>query len=59
MPTLNEMIRVYFENLIRETSGNLALMAKISGLGRATVYRVIAKYELWEAVRLSRGGAKV
>lgn len=54
MPTIKELIRIYLENLIYETRGNLSRMAEASGLGRATLYRKLYEMDLWSHVERVR-----
>jgi hypothetical protein len=54
MPTIKELVRIYLENLIYETRGNLSRMAEVSGLGRATLYRKLYEMDLWPQVERVR-----
>ncbi len=40
------MLRKYYATLIASAGGNLQFAARVSGLGRATLYRALRKYGL-------------
>lgn len=57
-----EVEREYFLELLKETGGNVAQAAKVSGLARATVYRKLAKHfgesfiQNWEIIGMTDKG---
>ena len=46
MPSLETVERVYIQNILRETKGNISQAARILGISRKTLYGKIRKYGL-------------
>lgn len=59
MKTWNETHKDYLMSLVKETKGNLEQAAKVSGLGRATLYRQIYKYRMFDVVEHVREQAQI
>lgn len=49
--TLEEIERIAISKTIREVDGNMALAAKILGIGRSTLYRKMDKYQLFDVLK--------
>lgn len=54
MESFLELERSYLIRLIEVNHGNISAMQSVSKLGRATVYRLILKHGLKDAVRIAR-----
>lgn len=57
--TWDENTKLYLKLLIEYANGSLTDMAKLSGLGRATIYRMIDRLSLKDDVRQARESRRV
>lgn len=57
--TWDENTKLYLKLLIEYANGSLTDMAKIAGLGRATIYRMIDCHDLRDDVKRARESRRV
>lgn len=46
MLSFDEVVKLYITELFKQTRGNKSSMVRHSGLSRATIYRLLAKYDI-------------